>query len=73
MTKIEPRAARVSPDDVKYKLDQLARLSATDTRTPGEIYLGDPPPHRSALAQRKPRATGVIEPLIVMGRRVPIR
>jgi hypothetical protein len=33
MTKIEPRAARVSPDDVKYKLDQLARLSATDTRS----------------------------------------
>jgi hypothetical protein len=49
--KVEPR--RVSPDDVKFLLTQRDRLAAADTRTEAQRWLGDPPPGRSALAQRK--------------------
>jgi hypothetical protein len=48
---------RISPDDVKYLLNQRDRLAAADTRTAAERWLGDPPKHRSALAQRT-RAAG---------------
>jgi hypothetical protein len=48
-TKIEPRA---SPDDVLYRIQERDRLAAADTRTEAERWLGDPPPGRSALAQR---------------------
>jgi hypothetical protein len=43
----------ISPDDVQVLLIERDRLAAADTRTDAERYLGDPPPHRSALAQRK--------------------
>jgi hypothetical protein len=42
----------VSPDDVQFLLNQRAER---DTRTPAQVWLGDPPPHRSALAQRNRR------------------
>jgi hypothetical protein len=51
LTKIAPRAP-ISPHDLKFKLDERDRLAASDTRTETERWLGDPPPHRSALAQR---------------------
>jgi hypothetical protein len=50
-TKIAPRAP-ISPDDLKLKLDERDRLAAADTRTDAQKWLGDPPPYRSALAQR---------------------
>jgi hypothetical protein len=46
-----------SPDDVLRKLMERDRLAAADTRTEAERHLGDPPPGRSALAQRT-RAAG---------------
>ena len=45
----------VSPDDVKFLLNLRDAMAARDTRTPAQIWLGDPPPHRSALAQRDRR------------------
>jgi hypothetical protein len=44
---------RVSPDDVKYLLNERDQRAAADTRTEAERWLGDPPKYRSALAQRK--------------------
>ena len=44
---------RVSPDDVKFKMLERDRLAASDTRTPAQVWLGEPPPWRSALAQSK--------------------
>jgi hypothetical protein len=52
LTKIYSRP-NVSPADIRAKLLERDRLNAVDTRTPGEIHLGDPPRHRSALAQSK--------------------
>jgi hypothetical protein len=48
---------RVSPDDVKFKMLERDRLAATDTRTPAQVWLGEPPPWRSALAQSKGHQT----------------
>jgi hypothetical protein len=42
----------VSPDDVKFRMMEVERQKALDTRTEAERWLGDPPPERSALAQR---------------------
>jgi hypothetical protein len=56
LTKIAPRAP-ISPHDLTSKLDERDRLAASDTRTEAERWLGDPPPYRSALAQRT-RANG---------------
>jgi hypothetical protein len=47
----------VSPDDVQFLLNQRDAMAERDTRTAAQIWLGDPPPHRSALAQRT-RAAG---------------
>jgi hypothetical protein len=52
---------RVSPDDVKYKMLERDRLAATDTRTPAQVFLGEPPPWRSALAQSKPTSAVEVE------------
>jgi ferric-dicitrate binding protein FerR (iron transport regulator) len=43
---------RISPDDVRWL--ELARdeRAAKDTRSEAQRWLGDPPPNRSALAQR---------------------
>jgi hypothetical protein len=49
--KVEPK--RVSPDDIKYKLAEMAKLSEQDTRTEAQRWLGDPPPWRSALAMKR--------------------
>jgi hypothetical protein len=42
-------------------LKERDRRAALDTRTPQEVWLGDPEPGRSALAQleRKPRKSGI--------------
>jgi hypothetical protein len=48
--KVQPRP--VSADDVRILIIERDRLAASDTRTAAERWLGDPPPHRSALAQR---------------------
>jgi hypothetical protein len=45
----------VSPDDVQVLIIERDRLAAADTRTEAERWLGDPPPGRSALAQRDRR------------------
>jgi hypothetical protein len=42
----------ISPDDIKMLLIERDRREANDTRTPAQKWLGDPPPNRSALAQR---------------------
>jgi hypothetical protein len=47
---LNPR--NVSPDDIKAKLLLRDQLAAQDTRDAAARWLGDPPPHRSALAQR---------------------
>jgi hypothetical protein len=41
--------------DIKKRLADRDQLQASDTRTAAEKWLGDPPPHRSALAQRDRR------------------
>jgi hypothetical protein len=45
-----PRA--ISPDDLLARLNEVSARNAADTRTEAQRWLGDPPPHRSALAQR---------------------
>jgi hypothetical protein len=47
----------ISPDDIKVRLMEVEARQRADTRTPAQVWLGDPPPHRSALAQRT-RAAG---------------
>ena len=39
--------------DIKKRLADRDQRQAADNRTPAEKWLGDPPPDRSALAQRK--------------------
>jgi hypothetical protein len=55
MHKVDER--HISPDDVQGLIIERDRLAAADTRTAAERWLGDPPPYRSALAQRT-RAAG---------------
>ena len=43
----------ISPDDVVTRLRERDARLAADVRTEAERWLGDPPPERSALAQRK--------------------
>jgi len=52
LLKIQPRGA-VSPDDIRRRLMERDRQEAADTRTAAQRWLGDPPPDRSALAQRR--------------------
>jgi len=44
---------RVSPDDIKARIIEARERSRADTRTPAQVWLGDPPADRSALAQRR--------------------
>jgi hypothetical protein len=46
---------RVSFDDVVHRLIDRDAREQTDTRTAVQRWLGDPPPGRSALAQRDRR------------------
>jgi hypothetical protein len=46
-------AHRVSPDDIKARMNEVAARESADTRTEAQRWLGDPPLGRSALAQRK--------------------
>jgi hypothetical protein len=43
---------RASPEALRIREEYHQRLSETDL-TPNHVVLGDPPPWRSALAQRK--------------------
>jgi hypothetical protein len=43
---------RISPDDILARLMDKDQREAADNRTAAERWLGDPPPGRSALAQR---------------------
>jgi hypothetical protein len=47
------RRPDLSPHDIQLRMIERDRLAAADTRTEAERWLGDPPPGRSALAQRK--------------------
>jgi hypothetical protein len=49
------KVQHVSPDDVLTLIQERDRRIASDTRTDAERWLGDPPPHRSALTQRDRR------------------
>jgi len=42
----------VSPDDVAARLNEARAREQQDTRTPAQVWLNEPPPGRSALAQR---------------------
>ena len=44
---------RISPDDVLRLIQEREARERADTRTEAQRWLGDPPPDRSALAQRK--------------------
>jgi hypothetical protein len=44
---------RVTPQDVARRFAERDQRIAADKRTEAQKYLGDPPPWRSALAQRK--------------------
>ena len=46
---------RVSPDDVVHRLIERDAREQADSRSMVERWLGDPPPGRSALAQRARR------------------
>jgi hypothetical protein len=52
-TFIDANRWRVTPQDVARRFAERDQRIALDTRTEAEKYLGDPPPDRSALAQRK--------------------
>jgi hypothetical protein len=53
---IDANRWRVTPQDVARRFAELDQRIALDTRTEAQKYLGDPPPHRSALAQRAGKA-----------------
>ncbi len=44
---------RVTPQDIARRFAERDQRIAADKRTEAQKYLGDPPPWRSALAQRK--------------------
>jgi hypothetical protein len=44
---------RISPDDALRLIKDREARERSDTRTEAQRWLGDPPPGRSALAQRK--------------------
>jgi hypothetical protein len=44
---------RISPDDVLTLLRERDRLAAADTRDAAARHLGDPPPGRSAWAEKQ--------------------
>ena len=48
--------ARMNPGDLRERLAERDRRLAADTRTEAEIWLGDPPASRSALAQASQQA-----------------
>jgi hypothetical protein len=56
-TFIDANRWRVTPQDVARRFAERDQRIELDTRTEAQKYLGDPPPDRSALAQRT-RAAG---------------
>jgi hypothetical protein len=54
LNKVPPRP--YSPDDIKARLIEAAERERLDDRSPAQRWLGDPPRHLSALAQRRPPA-----------------
>jgi hypothetical protein len=53
LTKVNHRPNSMSPDDVRVRLLERDRLAALGNRSEAAKWLGDPPPWRRALAQRK--------------------
>jgi hypothetical protein len=49
---IEAGKQRLDPHDVAERMADLERRERADTRTAAQKFLGEPPPQRSALAQR---------------------
>jgi hypothetical protein len=47
----------INPDVLRSRLQDRDQREAGDTRTEAQRWLGDPPPDRSALAQRKASST----------------
>jgi hypothetical protein len=47
------RRPDMSIDDIRFKLLERDRLAALDDRSDAARWLGDPPKHRSALAQKR--------------------
>ena len=53
---IDANRWRVHPQEAEQRFAERDARIAADNRSPAEKYLGDPPRHRSALAQdRNPR------------------
>ena len=50
--KVIGKIRNISPDDIRARLLLRDQMAAQDTRDAAARWLGDPPPHRSALAQR---------------------
>ena len=44
---------RADPAEVEKRLSEREAREASDTRTPQEKFLGDPPPSRSALVAKR--------------------
>jgi hypothetical protein len=50
--KFIPSDRKVSADELRVRLAERDKRQAADKRNEAERWLGDPPPERSALAQR---------------------
>jgi hypothetical protein len=44
--------ARATPNETRVRLAERDARRATDTRTPAQVWLGEPPPAQSALARQ---------------------
>jgi hypothetical protein len=50
--KVLGKIRNISPDDIKARLLLRDQQQAMDTRDAAARWLGDPPPHQSALTRR---------------------
>jgi hypothetical protein len=57
---IDANKSRVPPEDAQARLEERDRRQAADTRTPAQVWLNEPPPGRSALAQERSQAATVL-------------
>jgi hypothetical protein len=47
---------RINPQVLRDRVREREAREQADNRSPAEVWLGDPPPERSALAQRTEKA-----------------
>ena len=66
--KVISRPTSVSPDDIKAKLLLRDAQAALDTRDAPARWLGDPPPHQSALGTASVRIAFFIRVSIFLAR-----